>query len=430
MKLSSHEHHYEHRHQDHPVPTLEIITMAFDSLRRHRLRSGLTMLGMIIGISSVIAITAIGQGVQKSTERKLQGLGTNLLMVMSGASTNRGISQGLGSSSTLTWEDAKTIGAEVLAAKAVTAFLQKPSVQVVYENQNTATTIIGTDLNYLSVKNMQLQTGSFFTQTDLDGARPVAVLGAKVQQQFFGNSGSDPLAATIRIQRQSYQVVGVLQAKGAVGNQDQDDAIYIPLTSMSRQIVGNNALSGTAITGLWLATTSSADLDAAQFQVTNLLRLRHNIQPPTADDFNLTNQVDIINTFSYIMNLLTLMMTAIAGISLIVGGIGIANIMLVSVVERTREIGIRKALGATNRTILYQFLIEALLLSMVGGSIGILLGVMIAVAAAVSFNIPLVIPFWSTLLGVSLSGTVGLLAGAVPARNAAQLDPITALRSE
>jgi putative ABC transport system permease protein len=199
---------------------------------------------------------------------------------------------------------------------------------------------------------------------------------------------------------------------------------------MSRQIVGNNALSGTAITGLWLATGSSNDLDAAQFQVTNLLRLRHNIQPPAADDFNLTNQVDIINTFSYVMNLLTLMVTAIAGISLIVGGIGIANIMLVSVVERTREIGIRKALGATNRTILHQFLIEALLLSTIGGGIGILLGVIIAVAAAMSFNIPLVISFWSTLLGVFLSSTVGLLAGAVPARNAAQLDPIAALRSE
>jgi putative ABC transport system permease protein len=221
-----------------------------------------------------------------------------------------------------------------------------------------------------------------------------------------------------------------MESKGSVGGQNQDDAVYIPLTAMSIQIVGNNALSGTAISGLWLSTKSSEDLDSAEFQVTNLLRLRHNIYPPQADDFSIINQVDLLSTFNSIMSLLTIMVTAIAGISLVVGGIGIANIMLVSVVERTREIGVRKALGATEINILTQFLIESVMVSTVGGSIGVVVGISISVASAFFFSIPLVISTGSILSGFTLSTVVGLLAGVIPAHNAAQLDPIIALRSE
>jgi putative ABC transport system permease protein len=408
---------------------LDVTQMAVDSLWSNRLRTGLTMLGMIIGIGSVVGITSIGQGVQKSTERQIQSLGTNVMMVMAGASkTQGGISQGIGSSSTLTWEDAEAVAEQVTVAKAVTAYLQKPAVQVLYQDENVSTTIIGTDLNYSEVKNIYPEIGLFFTQADLDGARPVAVLGAKVQQQLFGNA--NPVGETIRIQQKSYQVIGVMESKGAVGNQDQDDSVYIPLTNMSLQIVGNNALSGTAITGLWLLANSSEELDTAQFQVTNLLRLRHNIYPPTADDFNIINQVDIINTFNSVMGWLTLMVTATAGISLIVGGIGIANIMLVTVVERTKEVGLRKALGATRQAIQNQFLIEAVLVSTVGGSIGIGAGVILSVIVATAFQIPLIISVQSIVVGFSLSIAVGLAAGVIPANNAAQLDPIVALRSE
>jgi putative ABC transport system permease protein len=411
------------------ISAFESVNMAVDSLWSNRLRTGLTMLGMIIGIGSVVAITSISQGVQKSTEQQLQSLGTNVMTVMAGSSTlGGGISQGAGSASTLTWEDAQVIAESVHVAQAVTAYLQKPGTQVVYADENLSTTITGTDLNYSQVKNMYPAKGKFFTQEDLDGARPVALLGMEVKEELFPNM--DAIGKDIRIQGRRFQVIGVMESKGASGIQNQDDAVYIPLTTMSVEIVGNNALSGTAISGLWLSTEQSEDLESAQFQVTNLLRLRHNIYPPQADDFNIINQVDLLNTFSSIMSMLSIMVTAIAGISLIVGGIGIANIMLVSVVERTREIGVRKALGATDAAILSQFLIEAVMVSTVGGSIGVVMGIGLSVGIAVLINIPLIISTGALVAGFSLSMAVGLLAGVVPARNAAQLDPIVALRSE
>ncbi len=410
------------------ISSLQIAKMATASLSSNPTRTSLTMLGMIIGIAAVIAVIAVGKGVQKLTEQRITSLGTNVLMVMAGAATTgSGVNQGLGSTSSLTWEDAQAVAEQALSITAVTAFLQRPATQAVYGDQNIATTLIGTDLNYPQVKNIYPETGMFFSQSDLDNAQAVAVLGAKVKQQLFHEK--DPIGSAIRVQGKNYQVIGVMQSKGAVGNQDQDDTIYIPLTSMSLQIVGNNAVTGTAITGFWLSTPNSSDLNAAQFQVTNLLRLRHDIHPPEADDFNIINQIDIINTFSTVMGLLTLMIGVVASISLVVGGIGIANIMLVSVSERTREIGVRKALGATDRAILEQFLIESILLSTGGGLLGIIFGVILTLGLTLIFQIPLIIPFWSGLLSCSLAITVGIIAGVVPARNAARLDPITALQS-
>ncbi|HEY9884960.1 MAG TPA: ABC transporter permease [Thermosynechococcaceae cyanobacterium] len=410
------------------ISLLEVLTMSIEALWSNRLRTGLTMLGVIIGIASVITVTSVGQGVQKATEQQIQALGTNVILVLTGAARTGGISQGSGTASTVTWEDAQAIAKQAPAAQGVTAYLQR-GVQVVYEGENASTSLLGTDLSYPDVKNIHPQEGQFFSQEDLDGARPVAVLGSSIRDELFGTNGT-AIGAQIRVQSELYSVIGVMETKGSVGGQDQDDRIYVPLTNMSARIVGNNAINGVAISGFWVQAKDAAELDAAQFQVTNLLRIRHNIYPPQPDDFRITNQADIINAFSNIVGLFTVMVSAIAGISLVVGGIGIANIMLVSVVERTREIGVRKAVGATNSAVLSQFLTEAVIVSIAGGALGIGLGVGIAFGAATLFKFPFVISIWSIVAGFGLSFVIGLLAGVIPARNAAQLDPIAALRSE
>jgi putative ABC transport system permease protein len=407
----------------------EVLIMSVETLLGNKLRTGLTMLGVIIGISSVIAITSVGQGVQKSTELQIQALGTNVMVVTAGAARTGGISLGAGSASTLTWEDAKAIAKQVPAAKSVSAFLQRNSIQIVRGNTNIATTLVGTDLNYPTIKNIHPQTGLFFSQGDLDAGRPVAFLGSTVLDELF-NTNESVIGADLRIRGKRYTVVGVAESKGTAGGQDLDDVIYIPLTNMSAQIVGNNALTGVAINGFWLEALDGDQLNSAQFQVTNILRLRHGIHPSAVDDFRITNLVDIISTFSSVMGSFTLMIGAIAGISLIVGGIGIANIMLVSVMERTREIGIRKAVGATGTDILRQFLTEAIVISTVGGVIGVGLGIGFAFAAATVFKFPFIVPLWSIGAGFSLSFIVGILAGGIPARNAAKLDPISALHNE
>jgi putative ABC transport system permease protein len=234
----------------------------------------------------------------------------------------------------------------------------------------------------------------------------------------------------IRIKGEIYQVIGIAEAKGSQGPMDRDDAIFIPLTTMSARIVGNNALAGVSVNTIYVKGENQKALTAARFQITNLLRLRHNIQNPVDDDFRVNNQADLIRTLTNIVSLMTLLVVAIAGISLVVGGIGIANIMLVSVVERTREIGIRKALGATNEAVLSQFLVEAIAISTIGGAIGTSIGILVTLLGSVMFNYPLVISVWSIVIGCILSLGVGLAAGVIPARNAAKLDPIAALRSD
>ena len=406
----------------------EVLTMAVHSLWSNKLRTGLTMLGIIIGISSVVGVTSIGQGVKKATEKQIQSLGSDVILVLAGAASSGGISQGGGSASTLTVADAQAVARQVTASRNVTAFLQRGNIQVVYNSQNIATTLLGTDLNYPDVKDAYPQEGQFFTQTDLDNANSVAILGTKVRDQLFGAESA--IGAEIRIQNKLYRVIGVMPPKGAVGPTDQDDRIFIPLSNMSSQIVGNNAVSGVAISGFWIAAKDGTQIDAAQFQVTTLLRLRHNIYPPQLDDFRIINQVDVINTFTSIISLFTVLLVVIAGISLVVGGIGIANIMLVSVVERTKEIGLRKALGASYFAILTQFLTEAVVVSSVGGMIGIFVGIGITIAGTQIMKVPLVISPLSIVAGFGMSVTVGLIAGVVPARNAAKLDAIVALRSE
>lgn len=375
--------------RDRSVPASEILPMAIEALWSNKLRTGLTMLGVIIGIASVIAITSVGQGVQKATEQQIQALGTDVLQILPGAARTGGISQGVGSSSTLTWQDAKAIQAQAPAVQVVSAHLQRPG-QVVYEQQNHSTNIVGIDLNYLEARNTHLTQGRFFTDSEMDNASSVAILGPTVRDELFG-SGSHAVGKQIQIQNSSYEIIGVFEPKGSEGSMDRDDQVFIPLTNMSSRVVGNNALNGFAVNGIYLKLRNQKQAETAQFQVVNLLRQRHNLNSFQSDDFTIRNQTDIVNTFTTVVGLFTVMVVAIAGISLIVGGIGIANIMLVSVVERTREIGVRKAVGATNSAILNQFLAESIVISITGGSIGMGIGIVIALGAAMIFHFPFVV---------------------------------------
>jgi putative ABC transport system permease protein len=412
-----------------PVSIGEIISIAIGALLSNKLRTLLTMLGVIIGIASVIAITSVGQGIQKATEQQIQSLGTDVLQILPGEARTGGISRGVGSSSTLTIEDTQAIQQQVQTAQFVSAYLQRPG-QVVTGQTNHATNIVGIDLNYLKARNTELTQGRFFTPEEMEQATPVAILGSTLLKELFGTDGN-PLGQQLRIEgKNSYEIIGAFEPKGSEGSIDRDDQVFIPLTNMSARIVGNNSLSGKAVNGIYVKTNSQTDMKLAEFQVTNLLRMRHNLTASQSDDFNVRSQVGVVKTFTTVVGLFTIMLVAIAGISLIVGGIGIANIMLVSVVERTREIGIRKALGATNTGILHQFLAESVMLSLAGGIIGMMVGVIVAFSTATIFQFPFIVSIWSVLGGFGLSFVVGLLAGVIPSQNAARLTPITALRSE
>jgi putative ABC transport system permease protein len=415
----------------HPKPyqisLWQTTQMSVDALWRNKLRSGLTMLGVVIGISSTIGISSIGQGVQESVSDSIRGLGTDVLQVMAGAAKSGNVSKGQGSVTTLTWEDAIAIAEQAPSATVVAAYLQR-NTQVVYGEKNSSTTVYGTDLNYSQARNTVPTSGRFFTTEELQSAASVAVIAPTVQKNLFPEN-INPIGEKIRIQGEIYDIIGVMEAKGSQGPQDRDDAVYIPLTSMSARIVGNNSIAGISINGIYIKGQDERQLETIKFQVENILRLRHNIDIPDNDDFKVTNQADILQTFNTIFGLLTTLILAIAGISLIVGGIGIANIMLVSVVERTKEIGIRKALGATDRAILSQFMAESVIISLAGGTIGIGLGVSVTFLAATAFSFTFVISGSAIATGFGLSSIIGVAAGVLPARNAAQLDPIVALRS-
>jgi putative ABC transport system permease protein len=412
-----------------PVSIGEIVSIAIGALLSNKLRTLLTMLGVIIGIASVIAITSVGQGVQKATEQQIQSLGTDVLQILPGEARTGGISRGVGSSSTLTIQDAQAIREQIQTAQHVSAYLQRPG-QVVSGQTNHATNIVGIDLNYLKARNTELTQGRFFTPEEMTQAAPVAILGSTLLKELFGTDGN-PLGQQLRIEgKNSYEIIGAFEPKGSEGSIDRDDQVFILITNMSERIVGNNALIGKAVNGIYVKTNSQTEMKLAEYQVTNLLRTRHNLSASASDDFSIRSQVGVVKTFSAVVGLFTIMLVAIAGISLVVGGIGIANIMLVSVVERTREIGIRKALGATNRGILHQFLAESVMLSIAGGLIGIMVGILVAFITATVFNLPFIVSIWSVISGFGLSFIVGLLAGVIPSQNAARLTPITALRSE
>jgi putative ABC transport system permease protein len=404
---------------------LENINMASKTLFTNKMRSGLTMLGVIIGNASVIAMVAVGQGGQKYINQQFESLGTNLLFVSPGVD-QRGPQAGVVQANTLVLDDAEAIAQEVLAITAV-APEKSERLRVTRGNQETQVTVTGTTPEYPLVRDAQVVQGEFFNILDVQTSDRVAVLGSDTARTLFGEQ--NPLGQKIRIRNLSFKVIGVMAEKGASLGQNQDEAIFIPIMVMANQITGKEVNQNSpTLQSIAVTTKSPEDSSAAQYQITNLLRLRHNILKGE-DDFTVRSQQDLMATANRVADMMVLVLGATASISLLVGGIGIMNIMLVSVVERTQEIGLRKALGATSRDILVQFTIEAIILASVGGLIGTGLGIGGTVMVAMLTPLAAAVSFQAIFIALTVSGTIGLVFGVIPARNAAELDPIVALRS-
>jgi putative ABC transport system permease protein len=404
---------------------LESINMATKTLYSNKLRSGLTMLGVIIGNASVIAMVAVGQGGQKYINQQFESLGTNLLFVTPGID-QRGPQAGAVQANTLVIDDAEAIAQEVLAIAAV-APEKSERLRVTYRSQETQVTVTGTTPEYPLVRNAQVVRGEFFNILDVQTSDQVAVLGSDTARTLFGEQ--NPVGQKIKIRNLSFEVIGVMGEKGSSMGQNQDEAVFIPIMVMANQITGQEANTNSpTLQSIAVTTKNPESSSAAQYQITNLLRLRHNLLKGE-DDFTVRSQQDLMETANSVTDILVVILGATAGISLVVGGIGIMNIMLVSVVERTKEIGLRKALGATSSDILIQFTIEAIILSSAGGLIGIGLGVGGTIVVAALTPLDAVVSWQAISLALSVSGAIGLIFGVIPARNAAQLDPIIALRS-
>jgi len=412
------------------VSILEGLRLAVNGLLSNRLRSGLTMLGILIGVSAVILLVGVGNGASVAVQQQIQSLGSNLLTVFpSNARGAGGVQQGFGTGSTLTLDDVKAIANRQSSPDVVTAI---PSAggraQLTFGNQNWNSSLTGTTQDFPSVRNYQLASGQFLTAADVDASSKVAVIGQTVVTNLF--SGQDPIGQLIKINRQSFRVVGVFAEKGSSGGfNNQDDLVVVPITSAWNYLLGGR---GRNVQQIYVEATSAQATSAATTEVTEVLLDRHHISDPTQADFQILSQQDVLNSASQTTGVLTLMLGAIAGISLVVGGIGIMNIMLVTVTERTREIGIRKAIGARRRDILMQFLIESMFLAGLGGALGILVGFGLSriLPLAVSSLPTPIISMPSVFMAFGISVGIGLFFGLYPANRAARLRPIEALRYE
>ena len=400
----------------------ETVGMAIATLRANRLRSLLTMLGIVIGNASVITLVGVGRGAQNLAEGQLNTLGANVLFVVPGNNDSR--RQGIDFPKTLVLEDAEAIAEQVPSVKRVVPQITLSAVLQAGSKSATAT-VSGITPDFLGVRRFEVAQGRFIDQRDLDGARNVVVVGPDLRDKLL--PAGPAVGQLIRIRDQSFEVIGVMAPKGAVFGQNQDEAAYIPLSTMVSKLSGRDPTYGVSLNFISVEARDEASTGAAKFQITNLLRQRHNIL--REDDFAVRSQQDALSIVGTITGGLTLMLGAIGAISLLVGGIGIMNIMLVSVSERTSEIGLRKAIGARSSDVLTQFLVEALVLSSLGGVIGSALGLSAVAGVAAFTPLPAAIGGVSVLITVGLSGSIGLVFGVLPARRASRLDPITALRS-
>jgi putative ABC transport system permease protein len=403
---------------------VSILRIAWRALARNKMRSGLTMLGIIIGVSAVIATVGVGQGAQKQVQDQIAAMGSNMLFVSSGTVTRGGVHMGYGATKTLVYDDVTAIRQEAPAVKEAAAGSQT-SAQVVYGNDNWFTNIQGTEPAYFDIRSWALQSGTPFTQSDVDTAADVAVIGSTVRQNLFG--ATDPVGQTIRISNLPFKVVGVLSPKGqsAAMGQDQDDVIVIPITTLQKKLTGENWLRYIVVS----AVSKDASY-AAQQEITALLHDRHRIRAGQDDDFTVRNLADIAQLADQSSRVMTLLLASIASVSLIVGGIGIMNIMLVSVTERTREIGIRMAIGATEQDVQRQFLVESVVLSLMGGAVGILFGIGSSLLITRVLGWAVLVSPLAIVAAVIFSMAVGMFFGFYPARKAARLDPIESLRFE
>jgi putative ABC transport system permease protein len=403
------------------------VQTAFRILARNRLRAGLTMLGIIIGVGAVIAMVSIGHGARAMVQAQVASMGTNVIIVLPGATTVSGVRGGQGSAVTLTVADALDLRKRI-PLLTDTGWSRRDVMQIINGNRNWNGPVTGISPSYLTIRDWSFTSGGPFSQADMDTAARVALIGHTMMENLF-EPGEEPVGAMIRIKNVPFRIVGVLAPKGqSAQGSDQDDVLFVPFTTAERKVLGTQFLG--SVGALFASTDRPDDLPEAVQAIRDVLRLRHRLQPDQGDDFTIRTQVDIGKVQEGTSQTLTLMMFAVASISLLVGGIGIMNILLVSVTERTREIGVRMAVGAKRRHILAQFLIEALTLSLVGGLCGIVLGVAGAQATTILAGWPTVVSLESVALGFIFSVGVGLFFGLYPANKAARLNPIDALRYE
>jgi putative ABC transport system permease protein len=409
------------------MTTRDLFEETYTALSANKARSGLTMLGIVIGIASVIALVSIGTGAQNSISASIQSLGSNLLVITPGAQRGPGfqVSAGRGGAKTLTEDDAGAIPA-VASVQAVATEISG-RYQVTAKGTNTNTTVDGVSPSYAMIRNVQIDQGSFITDTQNQSGSKVAVLGPTTVTDLFGTDAvaSDAVGQTIRIKNLEFKVIGVTVAKGGSGFSNADDMIYIPTQSAARYLAGNQYL-----TTIDVQAVDSTSMTQVQADITTLLLARHKISDPTMADFSVLNQADILSTASSITGTFTILLGAVAGISLLVGGIGIMNMMLTTVTERTREIGLRKAIGAKRKDINVQFLAEAVALTFIGGVIGVALGWLVSFGVNYSGLVSTSVSLSSILLAFGVSAAIGIVFGYYPARRAAALNPIDALRYE
>jgi len=409
------------------VNPLQTLRVAFRAILRNKLRAFLTTLGIMIGVGAVIAMMAIGAGAKAQVEQAFAAMGTNILIVLPGSTSSGGVKGGYGSMPTLTWDDLAAIRDEVPTVKAAAPSLRS-SLPIVAEDQNWTTGVTGTSPDYFEIRNWPVAIGNAFTQADVDGGAKVIVLGQTVVDKLYGPN-ANPVGQMVRVGSTPFSVVGVAAKKGqSATGQDYDDAAFIPFTTFAQKVQGG--LGKFLVGQIMVECTSSDTTSRAQKDITALLRDRHHVAPGDDDDFSIRNLSEIADARQQGAQTMTMLLASVAAVSLLVGGIGIMNIMLVSVTERTREIGIRMAVGAEPHHILTQFLIEALSLSVAGGLIGVGFGVGTATWLARRFQWPVALQPDVIALSVGFSALVGIVFGIYPARKASKLDPIDALRFE